>query len=132
MSKGSRVVLVVDALINLALGLLLLVFSEGIVRLLGVPPSDGRFYPTILGAVLFGIGIALLLECVRSADGLVGLGLGGAVAINLSGGAVLALWLVFGGLDLPLRGLVFLWGLAFALVVISSVELVVYSRQRQR
>jgi len=35
----------------------------------------------ILGAVLFGIGIALILEGVPGAGQLVGLGLGGAIAI---------------------------------------------------
>jgi hypothetical protein len=79
--------------------------------------------------VLFGIGIALLLE-MRSASqrAASGLGLGGAIAINLCGGIVLGAWLIFGELDLPLRGWVFLGVLDAALVAISTVELVAHVR----
>ena len=54
---------------------------------------------------------------------MVGLGLGGAVAINLSGGFVLLLWLIFGDLDIPLKGYFFLWSLALILVGISLIEI---------
>jgi hypothetical protein len=50
------------------------------------------------------------------------LGVGGAIAINLCGGLCLAGWLVFGGLEIPLRGQLFLWGLAVVLVGISAIE----------
>ena len=99
-----------------------------LVVLLGVHQVENSFYPNILGAGLFGIGIALVIECVRRPDGPVGLGLGGASAINLSGGLVLVAWLIFGGLEIPARGRAFLWLLAAALVVISSAELVVQVR----
>jgi hypothetical protein len=72
--------------------------------LLGIPSSNAAFYPNILGGVLIGITIALLLEAFRKPGGLVGLGLGGAVATNLCGGLVLAEWLTFGDLTLPIRG----------------------------
>ena len=124
--RSGFILLLVDALINLALGVLLLVFTEDLVHFFGVPPTGQHFYPNILGAVLFGIGLALLIECFRKPQGLIGLGLGGAVAINLCGGLVLAAWLIFGGLDLPLRGLVFLWVLVFVLVGISTLELVIH------
>ena len=81
-----------------------------------------ELYPTILGAVLFGIGIALTIECYRKLWRMVGLGLRGAVAINLSGGLVLILWLIFGDLNIPLRGHFFLWSLAIILVGISLIE----------
>ena len=126
MTTSRNRVLFVDGLINLVLGIALLCFDLA-ADWFGVPLSDTGFYPTILGAVLFGIGIALVWECVRSKGSPVGLGLGGAVAINLCGGLVLTVWLLFGALDLPLRGLIFLWGLAAALVLISLVELVVYA-----
>jgi hypothetical protein len=53
-----------------------------------------------------------------------GIGLGGAIAINLCGGLVLAAWMLFGGLSLPLRGSVFLWTLVVLLVTISLAELI--------
>ena len=83
MPKPVSVLLVVDAAINFLLGLMLLGFSRPLTHLLGVPYTDVKFYPTILGAVLFGIGIALMIEAFRQPNGLEGLGLGGAVAINL-------------------------------------------------
>ena len=124
--RSGFILLFVDALINIALGVLLLVFTDDLVDFFGVPAAGQHFYPNILGAVLFGIGLALLIECFRKPQGLIGLGLGGAVAINLCGGTVLAAWLIFGGLDLPLRGLVFLWTLVFVLVGISTLELVIH------
>lgn len=130
MTKPASVLLVIDAAINFLLGLLLLGFSRPLTDLLGVPYTAVSFYPTILGGVLFGIGVALTIEAFRHPKGLVGLGLGGAVAINLCGGMVLLAWLVSGALDLPLRGLVFLWSLAIVLVGISTVELLTHRRKR--
>mgnify|MGYP001813505672 FL=1 len=129
--SASRIrVLFVDGVINVALGGALLCFDVA-ADWFGVPPSDTLFYPTILGAVLFGIGLALFWECVRSDKQVIGLGVGGAIAINLSGGLMLTAWLLFGNLSLPLRGQVFLWGLAAVLVLISLVELAVYATHRR-
>ena len=116
--------LTIDAIINLLLGLLLIAFSDGLVELLGVPPAAHGFYANILGGVLFGVGIALVIESRSKIGHGVGLGLGGAIAINLCGGLVLFGWLVFGDLSLPLRGLIFLWCLVVLLLGISVVELV--------
>jgi len=113
------------------LGLLLLIFSETLVEFLGVPATEQSFYPNILGGVLFGIGVALLIECFRSPNGLVGLGLGGAIAINLCGGLVLVFWLITGNLSIPIRGQIFLWTLAVILVAISSIELFMHLLSRK-
>ena len=121
-------VLLVDGVINLGLGVALL-FFDALASRLGVPASDTSFYPMILGGVLFGIGIALVWECLRGEEQVAGLGLGGAIAINLCGGLVLSAWLVFGDLALPMRGQVFLWCLAAVLVLISLVELGVHARR---
>ena len=122
----TRMLLIVDAVINIALGILLLLsipFSRQIVEFLGVPNIQNAFYPSIIGAVFVGIGIALLIEVKRKATShMKGLGLGGAIAINLCGGAVLIGWLLWGGLNLPLRGAIFLWAFAILLVSISSLE----------
>ena len=111
-----------DAAINLILGILLMAFPAGLVKALGVPLADPSFYATILGGVLFGIGLALLVECYRKSSRFVGLGLGGAIAINLCGGFVLAAWLLSDKLSLPLRGQIFLWSLVVVLVGISLLE----------
>jgi uncharacterized membrane protein len=127
--KKSKI-LFVDAVVNLILGILLLAFSPGIINFLGVPNTELYFYPNILGGVLFGVGIALLIEYYRKSGSLVGLGLGGAVSINICGGIVLALWLVFGNLSIPLKGIIFLWILVVILVGISSTELLFYKHQK--
>ena len=111
-----------DAAINIFLGILLLAFPSGLVKALGIPMADPSFYPTILGAVLLGIGLALLLECYRKTNRFVGLGLGGAIAINLCGGFVLAAWLLSDKLILPLRGQILLWSLVLLLAGISLLE----------
>ena len=121
-------VLLIDAIINLILGVLLVVFPKSIVEALGIPGTESRFYPSILGAVLTGIGIALLLEWQRRERRLVGLGLGGAVAINVLGGLCLVGWLLFGDLEIPVRGQYFLWLLVVLLVGISAIEVAVHLR----
>ena len=126
MRKG-QLLLAIDAVINYALGVLCLMYPV-FAPALGMPIVENFFYPSILGAVLFGIGIALTIEYYRKDSGLVGLGLGGAVAINLVGGFVLILWLIFGNLAIPHRGFVYLWILAAVLVVISLFELYVYKK----
>ena len=117
--EPRKLLLLIDAIINLGLGAMLVLFPEGAVLALGVPSVESAFYPSILGSVLFGVGLALLLE--RNTG--TGLGLHGAVAINLSGGLVLGLWLIFGGLQLPFRGEIYLWGLTIVLVGISVFEI---------
>lgn len=131
---SSSILLGVDAAINFILGFLLLLtipLPEQIPQLLGVPAFNTAFYPSILGGVLFGIGIALVMENKRAKPGqLIGLGLGGAVSINLCGGAVLIGWLLFGDLNLPLGGQIFLWAIGLILVTISGFELLIHTRTR--
>ena len=115
----------IDAIINYVLGIICILYPF-VAETIGIPKVENSFYPNILGAVLFGIGIALTIECYRKQRGMVGLGLGGAVAINLLGGFVLILWLIFGDLNIPLRGQLFLWLLAIILVGISLIELYIH------
>ncbi len=129
--KRSKV-LIVDAIINLGLGVLLILFPIKLVQFIGVPLAQRPFYASILGAVLVGIGVALLLEYYRPPGGMVGLGLGGAVSINLCAGVVLAAWLMSGKLKIPIRGQVFLWTIVVILVVISGIELLVHLKRQER
>ena len=125
-----KILLIIDALINLSLGILLLVFPPRVVEALGAPIPESNFYANILGAVLFGIGVALILECSRDKSGVVGLGVGGAISINICGAGVLALWLLFGDLEIPARGTVFLWSLAILILGISLIELFAMLKRR--
>ena len=118
----ENVLLVSDAVINLALGLPLLFFPKETASFLGLPIPEVTFYASILGAVLTGIGLALLVECYQGPIEITGLGLGGAIAINLCGGGALAVWLLSGALAIPTRGYIFLGLVAVAVLGISLVE----------
>ena len=120
---NHKTLLMFDGLINLILGTVLLIFPSSLVAFLGVPPAQSAFYPSILGGVLLGIAVALFVESRSTHASTSGLGLLGAVCINLCGGLVLCGWLLLGELELPLRGSIFLWSLVALLVAISSIEL---------
>jgi hypothetical protein len=100
--------LTADAVINFALGLPLLIVPAAAARLLGLPVPQPAFYASILGAILIGIALALMLEQFHAKTRLTGLGLGGAVTINICGAGALVAWLLFGRLELPLQGCLFL------------------------
>ena len=84
---------------------------------------DGVRYPTILGGVIFGIGIALYVERYGYKSGIRGLGLGGAIAINICGGLVLLIWLLVNPFDLPIRGYIVLWIIALLVLLLGIKEL---------
>lgn len=86
------------------------------------PSREGHF-----GAVLLGIGIALLAEIPGSSGRFRGLGLGGAIIINLCGAAALIFWLVFGALDIPLRGQIVLWVVGVLVFGIGLAEILAKS-----
>jgi hypothetical protein len=120
---NRKSIFLIDAIINFVLAFLLGIYPKDVIGFLGLPVVSNPFYASILGGVFFGIGIALLIsrsEKNKSADGL---GLRGAMVINLSGGFVLALWLMFGSLDVPIHGKIVMWSLVGILFVLSAVEL---------
>ena len=123
--------LLIDSFINLVLGILLIIFPIGLAHWIGLPIPATRFYVNILGAVFIGIALALAWEARRGSNNheLVGLGVVGAAAINLCGGAMLAVWLITGKLDLTLAGSIFLWLLVILLVGISALELIAHKRK---
>jgi hypothetical protein len=93
-----------------------------VAEILGVPLPGSNFYPTILGGVIFGIGIALLTEAYGETRGVRGLGLGGAIVINFCGAGILALWLVFKPLNIPFHGLIILWVIAISVIGLGILE----------
>ena len=112
--------LLVDALINLLLGLLLLIYPQWLAEALGMPAVATSFFPNVLGGVLFGIGMALLIAYRGGAQGL---GFDGAIAINLCGAGVVVGWLVFAPDAIPPRGRVTLWIIAVIVIGIGLIEL---------
>ena len=127
MERKHEILLTIDGIVNLTLGVLLLLFPIGIPEILGIPVSNIHFYPTILGGVIFGIGIALFIERYGSLRNIRGLGLGGAIAINICGALVLLVWLLIDPFDLPIRGYVILWFIAVLVLLIGIGEIVTKS-----
>ena len=127
----GRSLLLVDALINLVFGALLLIYPQRLVDALGLPETATRFYPTVLGGVLFGIGLALV---IAARGGNSGLGLDGAIAINLCGAGVVVGWLATTPHAFSARGRLTLWLIASAVIGIGLVEIShrAASRRRQR
>jgi len=115
-----RPLLLADALINLLLGALLLFYPQWLVEALGMPVVATSFFPNVLGGVLFGIGLALL---IAHRGGTQGLGLDGAIAINLCGAGVVVGWLVIAPHAIPPRGKITLWIIALAVIAFGLVEL---------
>ncbi len=115
-----RTLLLADAVINLVLGVLLLTYPQSLVEVLGLPAVRSAFFPSVLGGVLIGIGIALLLA---RRGGAKGLGLDGAIAINLCGAGVVVGWLLVSPDTIPPRGRWTLWTVAALVICIGLIEL---------
>ena len=115
-----RTLLLADAVINLVLGVLLLTYPQFLVEALGLPAVRSAFFPSVLGGVLIGIGIALILARRGGANGR---GLDGAIAINLCGAGVVVGWLLVAPDTISPRGRWTLWTVAALVICIGLVEL---------
>ena len=121
--KNKNLLLIVDGLINLVLGILMLFFPTRLIDYFDLPKTDNNFYINILGAVLFGIGIALLVERFRGQLHMSGLGITGAITINLCGSSTLIAWLLFGNLNLSPGGSILLWTIALIVMGVAIIEI---------
>jgi len=122
--RDKNILLIIDGMINLALGILMLFFPTQTIHTFDLPKANINFYINILGGVLFGIGVALLLERFSDRLHVSGLGIAGAVAINLCGSGVLIAWLLFGNLNLTLGGNILLWSIALIVLGVAIIEIV--------
>jgi hypothetical protein len=120
--------LMTDGVINLLLGILLLWYPTSLARSLGLLTEERPFFASILGAVLFGVGIALLIERCRPLVRLAGLGLGGAISINVCAALALSIWLLGGDLNLTALGQFAFWALVVLLLGLSAIELYAHLR----
>jgi hypothetical protein len=130
MNETNRLrLLEIDSAINLLLGVALLGMPQATIAFLGLPAADEIFYVSILGAVLIGIGIALWVER-KNDERWRGLGLFGALVINLVAGGVVCVWLVIDPFAIPTRGYVVLWTVAIVVVGTGAAELITLMRRR--
>jgi hypothetical protein len=129
--ETESLVLTIDAVVDLILGLALLLFPAGLPRWLGLPTANPPFFASLLGAVLAGIGLALLAERFRARIGMAGLGTAGALLINFCGAAALVAWLASGRLALPARGAVLLWTVGIVVLALGILETAQGLRKRR-
>ena len=122
MKKKHQALLLIDGIVNLVIGLILLLYPLGMDEILGLPQSQINIYPTILGGVIFGIGLALIIERFGFGKNIRGLGIAGAIVINYCGGLTLLAWLLFYPLDIPIHGYIILWIVAVIVLLIGIVE----------
>ncbi|MBI9012940.1 MAG: hypothetical protein JEZ08_11965 [Clostridiales bacterium] len=122
MKNNHHILLLIDGIVNVIIGILLLLFPFGIDKTLGLPSSNTYFYPTILGAVILGIGIALLIEAQGKSRNIRGLGLAGAIIINFCGATSLLIWLIIDPFDIPQRGYITLWLIIAIVYIIGFLE----------
>jgi hypothetical protein len=123
----ARLLLLADALINLILGVLLVVYPRPLVLMLGFRDIPSTLFSSVLGGVLIGIAIAL---GIASRGGRQGLGLDGAIAINICGAGVVVLRLVTAPQEFTTAGRTTLWLIAVLVLGIGSAELIHRLRRR--
>jgi len=123
MQNYHRALLIIDAIINLVLGALLLMAPYGVAVFLGVPEPGSYLYSCVLGGVLVGISFTLFLAAYGQANTYGGLGIGGAIIINFCGAGALLVWLLLTSYPLPIRGLVLLWFIVIAVILVGVAEL---------
>lgn len=109
-----------ETLLKFFPGLLLTLAPVTTARVLGLPRSDGGFWLRSCGALLLGLAAALFLEGTSAGHGL---GLAGAVVVNLCGIAVLAAALVLERGPSSVRGRVAVWLTVCVLLTLVVFEI---------
>jgi hypothetical protein len=126
LKKEDKILLLIDGIVNLAVGLVLLCYPLGIGDYLELPKSDDNFYPVVLGALIFSIGIALLIERKYYERKIRGLGIEGAIIINIITSSALIIFLIFGNLNISIVGSIILWFVGILVFIIGVVEIFRY------
>jgi len=111
----------IEFVVKLASGALLVLAPRMLARIAGLPPAEQPFWPRLLGGVLIGIAVAALVE-VRFKSS-IGLGLAGAVSVNVATAATLGSMLILGQGGPSRRGRFALWLASAGLVILALVEI---------
>lgn len=110
-----------ETVLKLAGGLGLVMAPNVVAHLLGLPSARPSLWPRLLGAVLLGLAVASYIE--GALPGSRGLGLGGAIAINLASAALIFSLIVLNRGVATGRGRFALAVLAALLVLLSLFEI---------
>jgi hypothetical protein len=111
----------IESVLKAASGLALVAAPGVIIRLLGLAPSAGGFWPRLLGTTLLGMALATTLQA--RAINASGLGLAGSVAINLTVAVMIIALLILGQAAPTRRGRITLAFASALLVLLSLVEI---------
>lgn len=118
----TMLLLLANALLLLSMGAILAVLPATSVLALGLPAGQPAFYRRLLGAVLVGVGLALMMRVLPT--GLGGLGSHGAIVINLSVALTLAALLLTGVGRSSSQGKRLPWLLVIVLLGLSALEVI--------
>ncbi len=114
-----------EVLVHAGLALLLLAVPGLLIRTLGWPPEPMRFWPRLLGAMQAAIALGIVTTLMRwSHDGMsAGIGLAGAIVINLTMAFALFSMLFLGPYAPTRRGRFVIGVLAGILLLLALVEI---------
>ncbi len=128
----KSLLLEIDGIVNLMFGLVLILLPRNLLAAIGLPIDGSMFYAVVLGVVLTGIGVALFLERHGRNAGVSGLGLEGAIVINVLGALGVIWMLLFGEMQIPIGGRIALWVVAGGVLAIALLEAPHCLRNRRR
>ena len=111
----------IEFVVKLASGAVLALAPKLLARITGLPPAESPFWPRLLGGILIGIAVAALVE-VRFKSS-IGLGLAGAVSVNVAAAATIGSLLILGQGGSSRRGRFALWLAAAGLLILALVEI---------
>jgi hypothetical protein len=114
-----------ETLLKGSIGLMMLMMPITSAKLAGLPHGNFAFWPRLFGAALLGIAAAFAVEGYTQLNANIsarGLGLGGAIAINLVTVLSLIGTLIFKGVTTR-RGLLLLWSFILLLVLLMLFEI---------
>ncbi len=114
-----------ETLLKGGIGLVMLFAPITAAKIAGLPHGNTTFWPRLFGAALIGIAAAFAVEGYTQLNPNLtagGLGLGGAVIINLVTILSLIGTIVFRGVATR-RGLLLLWSLSLTLTFLMLVEI---------
>lgn len=123
-SMGDQL-LWIETILKGSIGLIMIFLPITAARIAGFPHGNTSFWPRLFGAALLGIAGAFAVEGYNVAGGAIeakGLGLGGAVTINLT--AILSLFgtLIFAGVTTR-RGKILIWLMILLLLFLTLFEI---------
>lgn len=111
----------IETLVKLAPGLALLLAPGWTARALGLPRDPTGFWPRLLGGTLVGLAAGFVLE--GWIGNVHGIGLAGALAVNLAAAGTIAGLLILGKAAPSRRGRILLWLAVALLVLLALLEL---------